>query len=104
MLKDERILTYWIGLIFVLAGISTLVLSPTHPAFILTMSTHLDSNKFVIDMISASNSCISLCRQCGSENEVMLWLLLCNALLISNHYGDTSKLIVERAIKLHPKR
>jgi hypothetical protein len=52
-------------------------------------------------MISASNTCISICQQCGAENDVMLWLLMMNGHLISNFYGDTSMSSSEERVSLY---
>jgi hypothetical protein len=47
-------------------------------------------------MIQASNDCITICQVHGAVNDVMVWLVYYNMLVVSNFYGDNCKLSIHQ--------
>ncbi|KAF2016040.1 hypothetical protein BU24DRAFT_346994 [Aaosphaeria arxii CBS 175.79] len=77
-----------LGLILALAGSNAQFTSPDDPLFTLEDGRKINKDEFIEDMIHASYDCISLCQVHGAVNDVMIWLLYSNMLVMSNFYGD----------------
>jgi hypothetical protein len=78
-------------LLHAIAGLATLMFPPSFEVF---AKHHINAEELPAiaeEMVLASNSCIEHCQRHDVENEIMLWMLMTNSLLISNLYGDTSK-------------
>ena len=77
-----------LGLMLVIAGSCAQYTSPEDPIFTLDNGERIDKDKFIEDMIHASNDCITLCQVHGAVNDIMVWLLYNNLMVTSNFYGD----------------
>ncbi|KAF1945482.1 hypothetical protein EJ02DRAFT_45759 [Clathrospora elynae] len=77
-----------LGLLLVVAGSNAQYTSPRDPLFTLEDGTQLDKDKFIEDIIHASNDCINICQIHGAVNDIMVWLVYTNMIVISNFYGD----------------
>lgn len=77
-----------LGLVMILAASNSQFTEPNDPVFVLDDGTRVDKDCFIEDMIHASNDCINLCQVHGAVNDVMVWLLYNNMLVVSNFYGD----------------
>lgn len=77
-----------LGLVMILAASTAQFTSPDDPIFILDNGTRVNKDEFIEEMIHASNDCITLCQVHGAVNDIMIWLLYNNMLVISNFYGD----------------
>jgi hypothetical protein len=77
-----------LGLVLVVAASNAQYTAPLDPIFTLEDGTRLDKDEFIEDMIQTANDCITLCHVHGAVNDVMVWLVHTNMLVISNFYGD----------------
>jgi hypothetical protein len=77
-----------LGLVMILAASNAQFTSPDDPLFTLEDGTKINKDEFIEDMIHASNDCISICQVHGAVNDIMVWLLYNNMLVVSNFYGD----------------
>jgi hypothetical protein len=67
----------------------------------LSMGTMMDSSVlnsrerqlFTRELTHASNLCVGFCDRAESLNDILVWLLHGNAMLLTFQYGDTSKLL-----------
>lgn len=82
-----------LGIMFAVSGMNAQYTSPDDPLFIVDGGRKIDREEFISDVISGSNSCIHLCQEHGAVNDLMVWLLYTDMLLLSNFYGDSCKLI-----------
>lgn len=80
-----------LGLVMILAASSSQFTDPNDPVFVLDDGTRVNKDRFIEDMIHASNDCIGLCQVHGAVNDIMVWLLHSNMLVMSNFYGDNCK-------------
>lgn len=65
---------------------------PTTSGFFLLNQPTSDKAKFVSRLLAASNSCISICQHYNCVNDIMLWLLYMNLLLLCNVRGDSGNI------------
>jgi len=77
-----------LGLVMILAASNSQFTDPNDPVFTLEDGTRINKDQFIENMIHASNDCISLCQVHGAVNDIMVWLLYSNMLVVSNFYGD----------------
>ena len=77
-----------LGLVMILAASNSQFTDPNDPVFALEDGSRVNKDQFIEDMIHASNDCISLCQVHGAVNDIMVWLLYSNMLVVSNFYGD----------------
>jgi hypothetical protein len=77
-----------LGLIMSVAGFHAQFTSPNDPMFVLDDGTTLDRDTVIEDIVHATNDCIALCQAHGAVNDIMVWLIYSNMLVISNFYGD----------------
>jgi hypothetical protein len=77
-----------LGLIMSVAGFHAQFTSPNDPMFMLDDGTTLDRDTVIEDIIHATNDCIAICQAHGAVNDIMVWLIYSNMLVISNFYGD----------------
>ena len=77
-----------LGLVLVVAASNAQFTSPMDPIFVLDDGSRLDKDAFIEDMIQAANDCITICQVHGAVNDVMVWLVYTNMLVISCFYGD----------------
>ena len=55
----------------------------------------IDRKTFVHEMMTASRTCVALCRQNGAiVNEILVWLLYENLIFSSMYYGESSAFII----------
>jgi hypothetical protein len=80
-----------LGLILAIAASNAQFTAPLDPIFTLEDGTKLDKDEFIEDMIQASNDCITICQVHGAVNDIMVWLVYNNMLVVSNFYGDNCK-------------
>jgi len=80
-----------LGLILAIVCSNAQFTSPHDPIFTLHDGTRLDRDELIEDMIHASNDCIHLCQIHGAVNDIMVWLIYTNMLIISNFYGDNCR-------------
>jgi hypothetical protein len=70
-------------------GVGSFVCTPPDdPLFTLENGERVNKDDFIMDMIHATNDCITLCQVHGAVNDIMVWLLYNNMLIQSNWYGD----------------
>ena len=81
-----------LGLILAIVCSNAQFTSPHDPIFTLDDGTRLNRDELIEDMIHASNDCIHLCQIHGAVNDIMVWLIYTNMLIISNFYGDNCKI------------
>jgi hypothetical protein len=77
-----------IGLMMALAASCAQRSPPNSPLFTLENGERVNKDEFIMDMIHATNDCITLCQVHGAVNDIMVWLLYNNMLIQSNWYGD----------------
>jgi hypothetical protein len=77
-----------LGLIMTVAGFNAQFTSPNDPMFTLDDGTTLDRDTVIEDIIHATNDCIAICQAHGAVNDIMVWLIYNNMLVVSNFYGD----------------
>lgn len=77
-----------IGLMMALAASSAQFSPPDDPLFTLDNGDRVNKDNFILDMIHATNDCITLCQAHGAVNDIMVWLLFNNMLVQCNWYGD----------------
>ena len=77
-----------LGLIMCLAGSVSQFSPPDDPVFVLENGERINKDVFIEDMIHTCNDCISLCQIHGAVNDIFIWTLYCNTLVMSNFYGD----------------
>ncbi|KAF2854829.1 hypothetical protein T440DRAFT_475911 [Plenodomus tracheiphilus IPT5] len=77
-----------LGLILAVAGSNAQFTSPHDSIFTLPDGRKLEKDRFIEDVIHATNDCINLCQVHGAVNDIMVWLVYTNMMLISNFYGD----------------
>jgi hypothetical protein len=94
LLTGDNLRWETLGLILVIAASNAQFTAPLDPIFTLEDGTKLDKDQFIEDMIQASNDCITLCQVHGAVNDVMVWLVYTNMLVISNFYGDNCAYII----------
>ena len=85
-----------IGLIISLAGLASFFLSARDPIFMKDDGDVTDRREFTDQMTDASNTCSKLCEEVGSVNDLLLWLIHQDAVLLSMQRGDSSKFTVPR--------
>jgi len=83
-----------IGLIISVAGLASFFLSPRNPIFVKDDGDVIDRREFMDQMTHASNTCSALCEDVGSVNDLLLWLIHQDAVLLSMQRGDSSKFAV----------
>jgi hypothetical protein len=81
-----------IGLMMALAASCAQRSPPDDPVFALENGDRVNKDDFIMDMIHATNDCITLCQVHGAANDIMVWLLYNNMLVQSNWYGDNCML------------
>lgn len=79
-----------IGLLLSTAGLAALQIPATDTLFLTVKFTKADRNTFATNMLSASDTCISLCDKYFNVNDVMVWLRSENLTLAMNFWGNTS--------------
>lgn len=52
----------------------------------------LNRRAFALEMIRLSDMCIALCEKSNAVNDLSMWLLHENLLLLTMQHGDSSKL------------
>ncbi|KAK7179710.1 hypothetical protein DPSP01_001340 [Paraphaeosphaeria sporulosa] len=77
-----------IGLMMALAASCAQFSPPDDPLFTLENGDRVNKDDFILDMIHATNDCITLCQVHGAVNDIMVWLMYNNMLVQSNWYGD----------------
>ncbi|KAH7077369.1 hypothetical protein FB567DRAFT_535117 [Paraphoma chrysanthemicola] len=77
-----------LGLVLVLAAFNAQFAPPEDPIFTLEDGMKLHKDDFVEDTIQAVNDCITICQVHGAVNDVMVWLVYIQMLVVSNFYGD----------------
>lgn len=82
----------FIGLVFTWAGLSVSWSppSPTEPLFAQIAAPGNDWNEFAAIMMDCSNACISFCQESGPANDLLIWLLYENLVLLTLIHGDSS--------------
>jgi hypothetical protein len=80
-----------IGLMMALAASCAQFSGPDDPLFTLENGDRVNKDDFIMDMIHATNDCITLCQVHGAVNDMMVWLLYNNMLVQSNWYGDNCR-------------
>jgi hypothetical protein len=96
LLTGENLRWEVLGLVLVIAASNAQFTSPLDPIFTLDDGTKLDKDEFIEDTIQATNDCITLCQVHGAVNDIMVWLVYTNMLVISNFYGDNCVYLVPR--------
>lgn len=51
-----------------------------------------NGGQYLLELTRASNLCVSFCDRTESLNDILLWLLHANVILLTFQYGDASKL------------
>jgi hypothetical protein len=77
-----------LGLMMSIASSIAQFTPPLDPVFTLANGERIDKDVFVEDLIHACNDCISLCQVHGAVNDIMIWMMYSNMLVMSNFYGD----------------
>ncbi|KAF2033852.1 hypothetical protein EK21DRAFT_57718 [Setomelanomma holmii] len=77
-----------LGLILVIAASNAQFTSPADPIFMLEDGSKLEKDEWLENTIQAVNDCITICQVHGAVNDVMVWLVYANMLVVSNFYGD----------------
>lgn len=77
-----------LGLIMVIAAYNAQFTSPSDPIFTLDNGSVVDRDVFIEDMIHATNDCINMCQTHGAVNDIFVWLIYTNGIVLSNFYGD----------------
>lgn len=77
-----------LGLMMSIAGSIAQFTPPDDPVFALANGERIDKDIFIEDLIHGCNDCISLCQVHGAVNDIMIWMMYSNMLVMSNFYGD----------------
>ncbi|KAF1845804.1 uncharacterized protein K460DRAFT_406038 [Cucurbitaria berberidis CBS 394.84] len=77
-----------LGLVLAIAVSNAQFTSPHDPLFTLDDGRKLEKDDFIEDIINATNECINICQTHGAVNDIMVWLVYANMMVISNFYGD----------------
>lgn len=78
----------FLGTIFAMAVLAAQLAASQHlTSFPNDASTN--TSQLITCALAASNSCISICQYYSSVNDIMLWLLSTNLLLLCNVRGDS---------------
>ena len=77
-----------IGLMMALAASCAQRYPANDPLFTLENGDRVNKDDFIINMLHATNDCITLCEVHGAVNDVVVWLLYNNMLIQNNWYGD----------------
>jgi hypothetical protein len=51
----------------------------------------LERQQFTLELTHASNLCVSFCDRAESLNDILVWLLYSNSILLTFQYGDASR-------------
>jgi hypothetical protein len=79
-----------LGIIFTLTGVSALNLPARSPLLAETKARFNSKADFAYQMINASNRCLGFCDQFGNVNNLLVWLMYKNLLLLTMVHGDSS--------------
>ncbi|KAJ5546573.1 hypothetical protein N7494_004158 [Penicillium frequentans] len=85
----------FLGTIFAMAGLAAQLTSSEHPTSSLNDAS-TNKSRLITCALAASNSCISICQYYSSVNDIMLWLLSTNLLLLCNVRGDSDHSVWRR--------
>jgi hypothetical protein len=76
-----------LGLFIVMAGQTAQFVPPDDPMFIQN-GRKINRDEFVEETLQAGDECISLCREHGAVNDIVILLVYYSMLAISDLYGD----------------
>lgn len=60
-----------------------------------------NDGQYLLELTRASNLCVSFCDRTESLNDVLLWLLHANVILLTFQYGDASETILQILPRQH---
>lgn len=80
-----------IGLLLTTAGLAALKLPNSDPVYVQHPFNKAERETFSANMLSASNTCLSICDKYYLLNDVVTWLRAENLSLVSNAFGTNSK-------------
>ncbi|KAJ5933483.1 hypothetical protein N7454_005812 [Penicillium verhagenii] len=83
----------FLGTIFAMAGLTAQLTSSQQPS-ILPNDPSTENSNLIAYALEASNSCISICQNYNSANDLMLWLLSMNLFLLCNCRGDSGIIFI----------
>ena len=85
----------YIGFLLTCAGRSAMTRQANSPHLTNEYGAIIDRKTFVHEMMTASRTCVALCRQNGAiVNDILVWLLYENLIFSSMYYGDSSAFII----------
>ncbi|KAL6709709.1 hypothetical protein ACN47E_001137 [Coniothyrium glycines] len=77
-----------LGLILAISASQAQYTSPHDPLFINQDGEKLEKQDLIEDIIHTTNDCINIAQTHGAVNDIMVWLVYVNMMVISNFYGD----------------
>ena len=89
----DRLRWETIGFILASAGLAA-VTSPSSIVLNILGRAGLELKSFVNDTVWATGLCVEICQRNCSLNDIYLWMIYQNTLMLANHLGDLSKLLV----------
>lgn len=86
----ENLRWEFLGTLFAMAGLAAQLTCSQHPTCS-PNNANTNKSQLITCALEASNRCIAICQNYNCVNDIMLWLLSTNLLLLCNVRGDSGK-------------